>query len=95
MHVSRYVLQDPNATVRWQNDWTAFLGENESISSRVWSISPMLPGTPLSPVLANETTAIVSVSGLEAGKVYHLTERATMLSGSIEEQTIVIRCEHT
>lgn len=95
MQVIRYVLQDPGARLSWLNDWTDFLGENETITGRQWRVEPMNPGSPQTPVLTNDTTGTVILEGLLLGNVYHLTERVTMLSGMIEEQTIVVRCEQT
>lgn len=94
MQVSRLVTQDPNNANDWSNDWTEFLGQNETITSRQWSISPIHAGTPVTPALANDTTAQVRVSGLIAGNVYHLVERVTLLSGQTMDQVIVIRCEN-
>jgi hypothetical protein len=94
MQVNRYVTQDPNNAVDWTNDWSAFLGANDSITARQWSISPLHEGTPITPALTNDTTATVRVSGLSAGNVYHLVERVTLLSGGTMDQVIVIRCEN-
>jgi hypothetical protein len=93
MQVTRYVTQDPNNAVDWTNDWTDFLGANESITGRQWVISPLHAGTPITPALTNDTSAIVRVSGLSSGNVYRLVERVTLLSGGTMDQVIVIRCE--
>lgn len=95
MQANRYVVQDPSAKMSWENDWTSFLGDNDSISSRLWTITPLNNTTPETPALTSTTSPIVFVEGLIAGRVYSLTETATMLSGVIEQQTIVIRCENT
>ena len=94
MQVNRYVVQDPDSAEDWSNSWTDFLGDNESITGRQWSISPMNEGTPATPVLANSTTAVVRVSGVMSGKVYRLVERVNLLSGGSVPQVIVIRGEN-
>lgn len=94
MQVTRYVTQDPNNAVSWSNDWTDFLGDNDSITGRAWFISPLSASSPETPVLANDTTAAVRVSNLQVGRVYHLVERVTLLGGDTVDQVIVIRCEN-
>lgn len=95
MQANRYVVQDPSSKMSWENDWSSFLGDNDSISSRLWTITPLNNTTPETPALTNPTSPIVFVEGMILGHVYHLTETSTMLSGVVESQTIVIRCENT
>jgi hypothetical protein len=90
-----YYLVDPNDRLDWAHDWEDFLSVGDSIASRIWTIRPMNEGTPSTPVLANSTGAIVVVSGLIAGRVYHLSEKITTANGLIGERTIVLRCDET
>ena len=93
MQVNRFVTQDPDNAADWANDWTEFLGTNDTITGRQWSISPLHNTTPETPALTNDTTSQVRVSGLQVGKVYRLVERISLLSGQTMDQVIVIRCE--
>ena len=88
-----YRLMDPSSVLDWQHDWSSFLAEGDSISSRQWSISPLNGTTPETPTLANDTTATVTVSGLEAGKVYRLVEHIVTANGIEAERSIVLRGE--
>jgi hypothetical protein len=90
-----YFLVDPQSRTSWEHDWTPFLGENETIDSRLWTIAPMNPGSPETPVLSNETSNVVFVEGLLPGQVYHLRESAVMNTGVRTDQTIVLRAQDT
>lgn len=89
--MSRYVSQDPNDDLNYQNDWTDFLVASpaETIASRVWTIDPDSSPT----LLANITSAAVQVSGLTKGVVYRLSEKITTSNSNVAERSITIRCE--
>jgi hypothetical protein len=93
--MTNYVLVDPSSKLDWSHDWSDWLAQGDSIVMRQWSISPIHPGTPLTPALTGDTTPIVFVEGMMAGNVYRLTEQVTTLAGLVDERTIVIRCEDT
>jgi hypothetical protein len=87
-----YLLVDPSSVLNFQHDWSDWLADGDTISSRLWTIEPD-EGSP-SPVLANTTSDIVFVSGLEAGQVYRLTEHVVTAAGLEDERSIVIRADH-
>lgn len=91
--MSTYFLVNPNDKLDWTHDWADFLGAGDTIASRVWTIYPLHQGTPVTPVLANSTTATVIVSGLLAGNVYYLSEKITTAAGLVGERSIVLRCD--
>lgn len=88
-----YRLVDPDSVLDWQHDWTDSLAQGVSISSRQWSITPSNGTSPETPTLSGSTTATVTVSGLQAGKVYRLTEHIVTTNGLEDERTIVLRCD--
>lgn len=91
-----YVLADPDSVLNWSHDWaTDWLAEGDTIASRQWSIMPLNGTSPETPTLTNDTADIVFVSGLQAGKVYHLTEHVVTTAGVEDERTIVLRCDDT
>jgi hypothetical protein len=92
-----YVLIDPSATLSFSHDYVTdgYLAPGETIVSRQWTISPLNEGTPVTPALVGDTTDTVFVSGLEASKVYRLTEQITTSAGNVDQRTIVLRAEDT
>jgi hypothetical protein len=94
-----YLLVDPNSKLNFSFDWTDWLASGSSgsptdtIASRQWSISPS-GGSP-QPTLTGDTTDVVFVEGLEAGKIYALTEHVVTAAGIEDDRTIVLRCEET
>ena len=92
---SSYFLVDPSSRYSWSHSWDEFLGEGESISTRLWSISPLHKDDPTTPTLANATDDVVFVSGMRAGNIYYLKETITTNASVIAEQTITLRCDNT
>lgn len=93
-----YVLADPDGSLDWAHDWTDWLAVGsppDTISSRQWSITPLNGTSPETPTLVGATTDTVFVSGMQVGKIYHLTEQVTTAAGVVDQRTIVIRCEET
>lgn len=81
--------QDPGDTLTWTHDWSDFLAESETISSRVWTIVP-----DSSPSLLSSTTAAaVVVAGLTRGTTYLLTEQITTNLGNVKQKSLTLRCE--
>lgn len=89
-----YELVDPESVLSWSHDWSDWLGEGDEIVSNLWTITQENEGSPTTPTLANATTDTVLVSGLIAGRIYHLTERVTTTAGLTDERTITLRCDH-
>ena len=90
-----YFLVDPESRTSWSHDWTDYLSEGETISSRIWTISTINPGSPATPILSNATSDVVFVEGMAAGHVYRLLERVTTSNGVIDDRSIVLRCDDT
>lgn len=91
-----YILVDPDSALTWEHDWSDWLDSvspADTIASQQWSIEPLDGTSPETPTLTNDDTAIVTVSGMQAGKVYRLTERITTAGGLTDDRTIVLRCE--
>lgn len=86
-----YQLADPDSVLDWQFDWSSWLASGDSISTHQWSIAPA-SGSPSGPTLTNDTSATVTVSGLELGKVYRLVDHITTVAGLEADRTIVLRC---
>lgn len=89
-----YQLIDPQSVLDFQHDWTDWLASGDSISSRQWTIAPLNGTTPETPSLSNSTSAAVTVSGCQAGKVYRLTEHVVTANGIEADRTITLRCEN-
>lgn len=87
--MGRFKTQDPTDVLDWTNDWTDFLADGDSISTRLWTINPDTSPS----LLSSETTAAVLVSNLTAGIVYVLAEAVVTANGITGERSIVIRCE--
>lgn len=91
-----YRLIDPDETLDYACDWTAFLADGgspgDSIETSAWSIAPA------GPVLANQSLsgalATVFVSGAQAGQVYRLSNRITTALGRTAERSWTLRCEN-
>ena len=84
-----YFLCDPQSRLNWQHDWSDWLEQGDSITSRQWLIEPT------GPTLTGATSDVVFVEDLEFGKIYRLTERIVTSHGLEDDQTIVIRCAQT
>ena len=69
--------QDPSSRLNYINNWLPWLGEGNSITARLWTITPLNNTTPETPILTNPTAATVFVEGLINGRVYHLVEHIT------------------
>jgi hypothetical protein len=95
-----YELQTPNERLDYSFDWSTFLAEGGSpqdvISSVSWALTPMLPGSPTTPLLDGGTTVgdvtTIWVSLLQAGVTYQLKAIAVTSLGREPEQSITIRC---
>lgn len=89
--MTKFFVQQAGDTLDWQQDWSDFLGDGDSISSRVWTISPDDSPTLLSSI----TSASVIVSGLTAGTTYELLETITTANSIVGQRGITLICpEH-
>lgn len=92
-----YQLIDPDSRLDFQFNWTDWLESSspaQVIDTRQWSIAPLNGTSPETPALTNDTTATVTVRGMQAGKVYRLTEHITTTAGLEDDRTIVLRCDN-
>lgn len=89
-----YRLVDPESVVDWQFDWSDWLADGDSILTHQWSITPLHGTSPETPTLTNETQASVTGAGLQAGKIYHLTDHITTAAGLEADRSIILRCDH-
>ena len=91
-----YRLIDPDETLDYACDWSAFLADGgspaDSIQSSAWSVDPA--GPTLSGASVAGAVARVFVSGAEAGQVYRLTNSVTTTLGRIAERSWTLRCEN-
>ncbi|RMD64394.1 MAG: hypothetical protein D6826_02500 [Alphaproteobacteria bacterium] len=91
-----YRLIDPDETLDFACDWSAFLADSGSpgddIATSTWSIVPAGPG------LANDSRSgavtTVFVSAAQMGQVYRLTNRVTTALGRTAERSWILRCEN-
>lgn len=85
------IAKDPDATLDYGFDWTAWLG-SDTISTSTWTASAGI--TPAYPeILAGSKITRVWVSGGTAGTDYTLTNRIVTAGGRTEERTMTLRCE--
>ena len=90
-----YILVGPTAKLDFEHSWTTWLGAGDSITARVWTVTPSNPGSPSTPILTGPNSSSVIVEGLLPGMVYHVTETITTATGLRDQRTIVLRCEET
>lgn len=95
-----YMLQTPGERLDYSFDWATFLAEGgspqDAVSSVSWAISPMVAGSPTTPLVDGGTlvgdVSTAWVSLLQLGVVYRLVATATTSLGRTPQQTISIRC---
>ncbi len=91
-----YRLIDPDETLDYSCDWTAFLEDagspTDAIQTSAWSI------VPVGPMLSGEglgaNVASVFVAGATLGQVYRLSNRVSTLQGRTAERSVTLRCEN-
>ncbi|MEU3052264.1 phage fiber-tail adaptor protein [Streptomyces griseus] len=81
-------LKDPDATLDWIFDWSAWLVPNERIDASVMTTSP---GITLESSNFSDSTATAWVSGGSEGRVYQVSNKITTNHGRIDERSITIR----
>ena len=91
-----YRLIDPDETLDYSRDWSAFLDDrgspSDTIQTSAWSIVPA--GPTLSGAQLGGAVASVFVSGAALGRLYRLTNRVTTLQGRTAERSTTLRCEN-
>lgn len=81
-------VKDPNATLDFACDWSAWLQEDETIVTSEW-----LPPDGITAATESVTggKAIVWLSGGTVGESYQVTNRITTSAGRIDDRTMTIR----
>ncbi len=91
-----YRLIDPDETLDYSCDWSAFLDDGgspgDAIQSSAWSTAPSGPTLSGEGISGNVTT--VFVSGALPGRVYRLTNSVTTDQGRTAERSVTLRCEN-
>ena len=82
-----YQLIDPGESLDFAFDWSLWLAEGDSISTRQWTIEPT------GPTLTGATSATVKVSGCTLGIVYRLAEDVVTANGVSGKRSITLRCD--
>lgn len=76
--------KDPDATLDYVWDWTAWLAENETISSVTWIVPD---GIDQDSTSNDDTTATIWLSGGTLGGTYEITCRITTNQGRIDDRS--------
>ena len=84
-------LKDPDATLDYQVDWTAWLETGETITVSTWTVDPGITvGTGGQAPSHTGTAATIWLSGGTVGTVYNATNEITTSDGRIDDRTIRI-----
>jgi hypothetical protein len=90
-----YRLIDPDETLDYACDWSAFLADGgspaDTIQTSVWTVEPT--GPILSGATQSGAVTSVFVAGAQAGQVYRLSNKVTTALGRIAERSWTLRCE--
>jgi len=86
------MTKDPDATLDYSLDWSAWLGDDKIATSQ-WIVEPISATRPLTVAGSSKTdkTATVWVYGGEYGVTYKVTNRITTTGGRTDDRTIIIR----
>jgi len=82
-------VKDPNATLDYTIDWTAWLG-TDSISDSSWSIDIKGSLSLTDGGVEQGVKAVVWLSGGKVGTTYNVVNRITTTAGRVDERTIVV-----
>lgn len=80
--------KDPDATLDYHVDWSAWLADGETIDTAAWTVAEGITEASTS---ATDTVATVWLSGGTDGQTYAATCRVTTTDGRIDDRTITIR----
>ena len=79
--------KDPDATLDFKIDWSAWLG-SDTISTSAWVVPA---GIDQDSAGNDTTTATIWLSGGTVGRSYSIVNRITTAAGRINDRTIVIK----
>jgi hypothetical protein len=89
----QYFLIAPGSRTSWSHRWDDFLAEDESISSRQWTVSPVHADTsPETPTLSGQNSDVVFIEAPREGYIYTLTEAIVTNLGVQDSRSITLRC---
>lgn len=80
--------KDPDATLPWKFDWSAWLENGETISASAFICSAGITVVSTSATPQNTT---IWLSGGTPGQPYRVTNRITTSLGKIDDRSITIR----
>lgn len=81
--------KDPQATLDYAVDWTAWLDQGDTITAAQWTIPDGI--TQAAPAPSTDGgKATVWLSGGTVGQVYPITCRVTTSAGRVDERTVEI-----
>lgn len=80
--------KDPDATLDYEWDWTAWLAEDETIDTVTWIVPT---GITEGDTANTDQTATIWFSGGTLGESYEITCRITTNQGRIDDRSKVIR----
>lgn len=84
----------PDGKLTYSFDWSDWLADGASISSRQWSVEPQTSDSPPSPRLTDATSAVVTIDNGEHGKEYRLSEDVVASDGTSDVRTVTIVCSN-
>lgn len=91
-----YQLIDPDETLDYSFNWSAFLAEGGSPADTIQSASWFV--TPAGPLLSNQVNDVASattfISGATLGQIYVLTNRVVTAAGRTAERSVTLACEN-
>lgn len=79
--------KDPDATLDYQWDWTAWVADNETIDTVTWIVPT---GITQGDTTKTDTTATIWLSGGTLGESYDITCRITTNQGRTDDRTETI-----
>lgn len=82
--------KDPDASLRYTIDWSAWLGSDTIAGAPAWSVDA---GITLVGSSNTTTTATVTLSGGTEGTTYKARCRVTTAAGDVDDRTIEITVE--
>lgn len=80
--------KDPDATLDWHFDWSAWLGSGETITSSQMIASA---GIVVASSSATGTNTTIWLSGGRPGQPYRVTNRITTNQGRTDDRSVTIR----
>jgi hypothetical protein len=83
-------LKDPDSTLDYEIDWTAWLGA-DTIATSTW-----IPATGITEASSTNTTttATVWLTGGTVGQTYLVTNRITTAAGRTDDRTIRVQVQN-